>query len=288
MAQVYLPMGYPIQSGNEFANVIYQGNVVRLYTLAKDPRSDAQLQNRRFLSDVVKVRSNLGVWGKGACRSALGTKWGTVLYQIIKADIESWWSDALTEWATFTDAHQDEWRAASPYQATFNDVGEIYFGLTRVIYHALLFYSGITWFAEEWAETDSAGAAAWWVKDNSSAMVKGQYNDDNALISYVGSWTNQSDGGSLGGQYRKAGPGGIAYLEFFYYGRIFQFGFFLGPTFGAVAIALDGGNASNYTEYYATEIRQYASPVDGGRRGLHHVRVTLFSGLVNVDFIKVL
>lgn len=73
----------------------------------------------------------------------MGSSWGTVIYQIIKADIESFWSEALAEWDDFGATNKDAWRAASPYQATFNDVGEIYFGLSRVIARSLNFLAAV-------------------------------------------------------------------------------------------------------------------------------------------------
>lgn len=199
MVQVFLPMGYPLQSGYQFANVIYQGQVVRLYTLAVDPRSNAQLQNRRFLSDVGKMKKCLGLWARGSLKAVLGSSWGTVLYQIIKADIENYWSEALAEWETFAEQNQDAWRSAAPYQATFNDQGQIFFALTRVIARVLIFYSGKSWKSSAtWTETQSALAAAWWAKDLTDAFSKGTYTTAHALFNGGAGFTDFYIFGKMG------------------------------------------------------------------------------------------
>lgn len=281
-------MGYPIQSGAEFSNVIYQGNVVRLYSIPTDPRSDAQLQNRRFLSDVTKVKKNLGVFAKGACRAVMGSSWGTVIYQIIKADIESFWSEALAEWDDFGATNKDAWRAASPYQATFNDVGEIYFGLSRVIARSLNFFSGSYWGSALWTETQSAAAAAWWAKDLTNVLTKGICFDDHPGITYNANFTRYFDANAYGSYYRKAGGGGTPTLEFYFKARYFTFWFAKGPSYGVVKVIVDGVENSQVNQYLSSTLWQTNSNVTAGFTGLHHVKMERLSGSeINLNYITV-
>jgi len=286
MVQVYLPMGYPIQSGAEFANVIYQGSVVRLYQIPTDPRSDTQLQNRRFLSDITKTKKNLGLFARGACRAVMGSSWGTVLYQIVKADIESWWSEALAEWDTFQEANQNDWRAASPYQATYDDVGQIYFGLTRVIAQALYFYSGNYWGSALWTETQSAAAATWWAKDLTDALQKGKWNDLDSRIAKFG-WTDITHASSYLGEYNTGSNNGDDRIEFYVKCSAFKYGYLAGPTFGTVGIYVDGVLAKSLNQYNATSLPQQEWMITAAFRGLHFVKVMATAGYGTLDFVDV-
>jgi hypothetical protein len=287
MATVYLPMGYPIQSGNAFQNVIYQGSVVRLYTLPKDPRSDAQLQERRFLSDVTKTKKCLGLWAKGACRAVFGTSWGTVIYQIIKADVEGWWSGALAEWESFGEVNQDAWRAASPYQATFNDVGEIFFGLTRVIAQALNFYSGIYWGSELWTETESAAALAWWQKDLMDAILKGTYEETYAGLHFSVSWDTYTDGNWHGGGYKLGNFVYAGSCYFYFYARGIIFGYGRDNYYGNMKVSIDGVQVGLIDQHNNSPIYQVYSTFDTGVKRLHYAKLEVMTNLGNVDWIQV-
>lgn len=289
MVQVYLPMGYPLQTGSVYSNVIYQGNVVRLYSIPTDPRSDAQLQNRRFLSDVTKVKKNLGLFAKGACRAVMGASWGTVIYQIIKADIENYWSEALAEWDTFGATNKDAWRLASPYQATFNDVGEIYFGLTRVVARSLFFYSGSYWGSSLWTETQSAAAAAWWAKDLTNVLIKGINFDDHPGIDYHGGWYRVFDANAYGSYYVKEDTGASEQLDFYFKGKTFGFYFAKGSGYGGVKITIDGVDVATISQNLSSTLWQVVEYLSASFSGLHHVKMQRVSGLaVNLNYIKVL
>lgn len=269
MVQVYLPMGYPQQSGQQFANVIYQGNVVRLYTVPKDPRSDAQLDQRRFLSDITKMRSMLGVFGKAAMSSALGSKWGTVVYQAIKADMENWWSDALAEWNNFTEGNQEAWRTAAPYKACFNDLGMIYYGLTRVMYRAALSWSSHHWEMEEWGEAESAGAVAWWARDLTGVLTSKLIDSDSALITYHDGGTRVLNASFIGGSFYKD----IGYFEFYFKAKHFTLMAVNGPDHGTIKIYLDGVVKFEHDLTDSILRNIYNPTIDFDRKGLHFLRV---------------
>lgn len=287
MVQVYLPMGYPLQSGQEFSNIIYQGNVVRLYTLPKDPRSDAQLQNRKFLSDIVKVRKNLGAFAKGACITVMGPQWQTVLYQMIKADIEGWWSGALEEWENFGEVNKNNWRNACPYQATFNDVGEIFFGLSRVLHRALLFYSGISWESAEWTETQSADALVWWGKNLVYVMEKVIYDDGDQRLKYTGTWTRINHAQAFNGSYYQANAAVGGSMEAYFKSHIMRYVFKSASTNGSVDIQIDGGAVVRWSLDYGDEVGFWLITPTVPSKNLHRIKITAAIGVVNIDSLEV-
>lgn len=188
MVQVYLPMGYPILQGLEFETVVFQSNLVRLYTVPKDPRSNSSLFHRRFLSDVSKMRSFAGKWARGAMIEALGSHWTTVLFQLIKTDSFSWWTEAGEVWDSFLEQERDAWRTAAPYKVTFNDKGWIFFSLVRVMVQALSHYGLASWKSSLWGAGESDEALEWFTNDYQWAFIEngGAYN--HPLINYSGSW----------------------------------------------------------------------------------------------------
>lgn len=287
MVKVYLPMGYPIQSGNQFENVIYQGSVARLYEIPKDPRSDAQLQNRRFLSDVTRVRGTMGAFGRAACKAALGSKWSTLLYQVIKADVESWWSNALAEWDGFGEQNQEAWRQASPYQLTFNDVGQIFFGVIRVLYKTLDFYAGYVWEMEEWIETESADALAWWQKVIEVGLPRGMYSV--SWLGYVwdGTWTSVYSPGFWSDNYAVAsGPVGKCFSAY-WSGKTFTLWFAKGPTFGNLLVYMDGQLVRTIEQYQAGSVGQTFIEYECALRGLHYLELVKESADVTADAVKI-
>lgn len=192
MAKVNLPMGYPLQSGAEAELIVYQGQLVRSYTLPNDPRSDSQLYERKFLSDASKMRGYLGAWARAALGEALGTKWASVLFQLIKSDSFSWWSDAKAEWESFAEVSQQDWRDAAPYQVTFNDQGYIFFCLVRVMVKALGHYGIATWKASEWGETQSTEALEWYQANYEWVVPAAGTPYDSEYFIYYGEWAEGS------------------------------------------------------------------------------------------------
>jgi hypothetical protein len=272
MAQVYLPMGYPIQTGHEFEFIVYQKNLVRLYVLPSDPRNNSQLFERRFLSDISKVRGTLGIWGKGALRAALGHSWGTVLYQLIKADVNGWWSAAKSVWNGFDEFEREAWREGCLYQATYNDVGEIFFCLSRVVMQALDHYTGLSWLGStSWGGEDVADCLTWWERDRTGVLVKGDYTSTPGGLLFYGSW------------------GGTSEVSFYFFGR--QVNHVRSPTGtgGTIAVYLDGVFFGNLAVSASNEITivfhvDFNPP---SYRGLHHLRLVPSLSGENLTAIQV-
>lgn len=135
MAVVILPFGYPVQSGTTYNVITYQGNVVRSYVLPVDPRTNEQLFERRLLSDTSKMRTMLNDWGRAAATTVFGVKWATSIYQLLRADENSRWSEAESAWNAMTNPERAAWLAAAPYQATFNDPGKVFYVYALSLIH---------------------------------------------------------------------------------------------------------------------------------------------------------
>jgi len=290
MAVVYLPYGYPLQSGAAYDAIVYQGSMVRVYTLPTDPRTTEQLFNRRFLADTSKMRKMLGVWGKAAGRTVFGTTWGSIVYQLIKADEGGVWSDAESAWSGFYESERDAWRAVAPYLATYNDPGKMFYCYARALGQLMISYSAVAWGAMVWGASDSAAAAAWWAKDYSSALGIGSFEENNSLIVYHGTW-GRDDGapnyGLHGGYYEIGSSGASHWAECFFHGRFLWFGYALASGYAGVKISLDGGAETVVNQYSTIWTPQQVQVFDSGWKGLHYLKVADASGQKNLDWLEV-
>lgn len=246
MATVYLPMGYPIQQGTEFDLIVYQGNLVRLYTLPADPRNDSQLFQRKFLSDVAKMRGFLGETGRAALTAALGTTWATVLFQLIKNDAFSWWSDAETVWEAMNETDKQDWRDAAPYQVTYNDKGWIFFGLCRVMASAIAEYSVGAWLTKVWQAGEAGDALAWFEADRDDAFQTGSTFYNSGVIRFYGSWATMTwhYGVSSGQQWRSSGSEND-YAELVFFSKRLLLFAYVDSSLGTGDVFVDGVNVGS-------------------------------------------
>lgn len=221
MATVYLPMGYPIQQGVNFDLIVYQGNLVRSYTLPKDPRNDSQLFERKMLSDVSKMRGTLGFWGKTAMKEVLGSGWSAILYQLIKSDSFSWWSDAILEWEGFDEVEQDDWRDAAPYKVTFNDMGKIFFLLSRVVGKAIGYYGLASWLVDEWGAGEGSAALAWWSRGKENFSVLSAYYFNTPGMNHRGDWEEMLNNEPQGSYSYVSSGGADDRVELYGFGKEF-------------------------------------------------------------------
>lgn len=134
MAVVYLPFGYPVVGG-VWDSVVYQGTVARMYNdLDKDPRSESQLMNRYLLADISRVRATMGLWGKDICKIEFGSRWSAVVYQLVKGDVDGYWSEGVGLFDEFSEIQKVAWREYAPYQVTYNDPGRVWYGLCWTLF----------------------------------------------------------------------------------------------------------------------------------------------------------
>lgn len=281
-------MGYPLQAGQEFESVIYQGTIARLYTLATDPRSNSQLQQRRFLSDVTRMRATMGTWGKAACKYALGSKWSTIIYQCIKADVGGWWSDALEEWEAMPEEQQEDWRSAALYKATYDDLGMIFFCLMRVVRGAVAQYSDLDVVVPYFEADEAPNAAAWMQGTIGWQVQKGIYDELNIPLVTTGSWTREAKAGCYGGYYYKPTTSGAHSYKFFYFGKKIDIGFYKNTSGGTADVYIDGVKQDALFSQYGEEAFQQRGQWKPAKTGFHAVLVERKTGLINLDFVEVL
>lgn len=186
MAKVYLPMGYPIQSGLQFANVIYQGRFVRMYQNAPDPRTPAQLSARRFLADASRTRAQMGDVMRFLLRVGLGSTWSTIFTQLIKGDLDGSWSAAAAAWDSFLQVEKDSWAEFAPHAATWNEPGFIFYCVFRSALEAISAHgsSNLT----DWIPGYLSGALFSSAEDARNFFVGSYPTIPDAVTSYVIDW----------------------------------------------------------------------------------------------------
>lgn len=234
MAKVYLPFGYPVIQGAEFETLVYQGNLVRVYTVPNDPRNTSQLFSRRFLSDASKMRGYLGEVGRSALVEALGPKWSSVLFQIIKSDSFGWWSEAEAIWSSADEMLREEWRGFAPYEVTYNDRGWIYWGLIYTIRKAIQYFAMGDWRSEDWTINDAVSANAWFHLGRGDVLQSGNVMFNSSEIRYIGAWFDSFVlvNGSPVDLKESSGEAGD-YCEILYFGKSFSF-----ATYGSLAYGI--------------------------------------------------
>jgi hypothetical protein len=269
MVQVYLPFGYPLVSGAEAQTLIYQGNVVRLYTLPKDPRTDSQMFERRFLSDMSKVRTTAGTFVKGALRAALGNRWGTALFQLIKADDGGRWSEAVVVWDSGDNTERQTWRDVAPYALTFNDPGKTFFCIARVMAQILFDFTGVLWWGQVWELSQANDAVEWWGYTKDQLPAKQIIYAINSPIEVHGSWTYENDVIP----FYSVQSGGSPWLRFYFSGRSFVFTWFGSVNYASADLFLDGVLAYTVNQYRPNGTGGYTTDAQFGYRGVHIVEL---------------
>lgn len=283
MAVVYLPYGYPKQSGVEFQTVVYQGTIVRVYTLPTDPRTTDQLFNRRFLADSSKMRSTIGTWAKQLAKQTFGSKWSTAIYQLLKADDAGYWADAEALWNTFPQYEQIAWRTVAPYQATYNDPGKVFFCYARALVQILEQFTGLTWKANIWGLGDSAAALTWWNKAVNSELFSGFYDETSSLYTYVGGWQTNGWAVAIGGATKDTNLASGCSVEFYFFGSAISFYFVRASSYYTGEVFLDGvsqGTLDQHTTGSAVSAYQSYFPAVAG---LHHFKIELVTTRINID-----
>lgn len=290
MAKVILPLGYPVVSGTEAELIVYQGTVVRSYEIPKDPRTDQQLYERRFLADLVKMRSRLGLWARGACRSALGSKWGSVVFQFAKLDFNGWWSDGWNAWAEFTETQKDNWRLAAPFQATYNDPGRVFYTLSVFLYNLINERTGANWESLYWGANQSAEALDWWELGITGVFSKAKVDDRSAFLNYVGTWLQSGAAFSYLTTLTASNSSPVNSMYFYCKGRFITFYYAKGAGYGDLSVSCDGVSFGSISQTYngGGELWQQEQTIDLLYNGLHYVKAWGSSGSgVNIDAMKV-
>jgi hypothetical protein len=232
------------------------------------------------------MRKTLATWPRALLKLALGSTWGSILYQAIKADINGKWSSAVEQWDGMIEIEREPWREYAPFQATFNDQGFIFFAMSFVIGEIVAGFSSYGWaFPDDWT-IDAANTAAWWMGEASNQLVAGFYDDLQIGFRQVGSWENFSHAVCWGGSCKRSANAAGQSLIFMFYGRKLTLGVLLNPGGGFMDIMIDGAlNTQLYTGSsgtYTTGTR----PIDTKKTALHVVSFVRDSGTINIDSLS--
>jgi len=273
MATVILPLGYPLVSGAEDDVIIYQGNVARMYQIPTDPRTDAQLNQRRQLYDVSKMSKSAGVRAKSAFKSSFGSRWSTIIYQFFKLDYDSSWTDAQDSWAAGSAAQRAAWDAAAPFQATYNEPGLIFFGLVRVIYSAMIGEGLETFDLQFYSMDQSSSAATWWALTLAGILQKIKVDDTDPHVVYAGGWSTALDAGCFGGSlhYTVIGQNGYGQLDFV--GRRVVVGLRYSPQGGEIHITVDQQDEEIFSQNTLAVVYQRSWSSELYVKGLHRLKI---------------
>lgn len=214
MATVYLPLGYPNVQGAVFDTIIFQGTVAKRYTIPKDPRTDSQVMARKLLSDVAKMRGSAGAWAKSAWRITFGSKWGSIVYQMVKADVDSLWTNALDDFDNFSEAQQEAWDISAPYQVTFNKPGRVFYALAKMLWVWDDAHNGHLFYQSEPVAAGATEMAAWWTAGLDrygwqTVSPTGYFVDDrDSRWTFYGAWSDWVGPGPLNSTLKQSSANG--------------------------------------------------------------------------------
>jgi len=245
MAQVILPYGYPLLSGQTATTVIYQGTVERSYTNVVDPRTNSQLFARELLSDISKIRGSAGAWVKSAWKHQFGSKWSSVIYQMVKGDVDGYWTDSSDAWLALSELNRQNWRDAAPFQATYNDPGELWFRLLYLVFSWVDDHGLNIFYQPEVAEGTLAESLAWWTAELTDFgwQVRSAFfidiNDRDSGWVFSGAWSDVSDSNASVGTLRETSEPG-AYAEIQLEASRFGYGYRQDVDGANVEVKLDG------------------------------------------------
>lgn len=245
MATVVLPYGYPAIQGAPSLTIVYQGTVARLYTASNDPRTESQLFNRKLLSDVSKMRGAAGTWAKSAWKLTFGSTWSSVIYQMVKGDVDGYWSAAESFFDIQSEEWQQGWRDNAPYQATFNDPGRIFFALAQMLYGWDEDHDGHRFYQPQPDQDAGDGERVWWLATREDygwqvGISTWKYYDDKAPeFSFVGTWFDDDGPGPYA--FTLKGTTVVnSYVEIVVIGKQFDLGYVRDPNGANVEIKMNG------------------------------------------------
>jgi hypothetical protein len=200
MPIVYLPMGYPQLSGS-FETIIYQGQVVRMYTGVTDPRTGDQTFRRKLYSDIARMRASAKDYPKAAWKLQFGRTWGTVIMQICLSDADSLWSTAWDEWDGMSTAQKEYLNLNAPYVATWLEPGRIFWALYQTLWRWADARGGNKYNMPEITAQENDAGYTWWASvlaDHDLQAYKDLltwYDNIGQTFSKSGTWSNWSGAG---------------------------------------------------------------------------------------------
>jgi hypothetical protein len=153
---------------------------------------------------------------------------------------------------------------------------------------AILKFGGNIFNASPWAIGEWVDGAAWWNRLWIDILGKYKYDVDPSLFENLSYTSNVNDAGSYMGDYRVTFNAGAGFfIRCFMYGRIFDFYYPVGPSFGSVKVVVDGVLLDTIDQYadqfLAGQTAQFILSV----KNLHDVRFEYDSGQFALDAVEV-
>ncbi len=259
VVSVYLPLGYPVVQGAPFSTVVYNGTVARLYSLPSDPRTGSQLFERYLMSDVARMRGVAGTWAKAVWRLQFGTRYTQVIYQLVRGDVDGLWSAGRDIYRSMSSDGKSEWRVNAPYQATYNDPGEIFFALNYVLYQWSVLNNQNYYFQPDPVAADVndlSDVVLWWTTDLSVyGFQKGRLSGEvienyDVGWSKSGTWSREYNASHSGGSAEITSEVGAKMMKVVNCSR-FAFRYSRGSDGGVVGVYVSGQNVGSVNQYSA-------------------------------------
>lgn len=287
MATVTLPLNFVVSSGTLTDTVVYQGTLARVYTVPSDPRTTLQLDTRHQFYDFVKMRSSMGSFGKGVLKTVLGTKWATILLQLVQTNADAHWSTGIASWNLIAPSERAWWNANAPYQATWNQPGIIWRACWYVIYYALFDNSNFDW----GIGTPNFGHSpidVWWAKTTADIVQPGFYNDDFSGFTRFSVWTTVSpEANAYAGQWQYGYNNSFPYFEAYFLGTYAILGFVFASNLNTAQLITDGNIVQQFNQYANPKLFNGLISTGHLKSGVHNIRLKFVSGNFGVDFVRI-
>lgn len=298
MPTVYLPWGWPLLSGTAYDEVVYQGRIARRYVVSSDPRTNSQLFASKAFADLSQMRATAGELARASWKMRWGSHWASLLVSMARGDWNGLWTDAMNAWNALSGSEKQAWRDVAPHLATYNDPGEIFFGLAYVSWDADEVEDGQHWTEQPEPTGDPTDTVAWW-QDNGGEFgftardgLQTEFVMDDPAFVQDGNWQLATN---YEGQVFIA-PGtlwtgvNLAYVEFTFHGRQLWFGYAVGPSEGTIYKNLDTYAHGSVDEHSSVQgaTGAYSTYIPGSGEHVYKWTNIQVSGTqVNVSIVRV-
>lgn len=288
MTKVSLPLGSAAAFGKFGSMLVFQGNWVRSYVTPYDPKTPAQVAVREVFRDITKQEAQFGLWAKNALRTVVGSRWYTGLYKRVTENSYERFGDAVELWNAFTTEQQDAWDSAALFQETTIRPGLAFFAVMYCLKDWLTLSNAPDYGLGNVNGGSSASNKTWATKSLDGAFTSGTYDDDDALLQYLGSWTDIADGSTFGGSYKQSDASGSPSVSFYFYGTQLVLNYLKKTGAGGLQVSSFAFGTEVISQNNSMTLYGQSWTSRGAIRGLHYVTLTRTgAGAVNIDKIVI-
>lgn len=288
MTKVSLPLGSAAAFGKFGSMLVFQGNWVRSYVTPYDPKTPAQVAVREVFRDITKQEAQFGLWAKNALRTVVGSRWYTGLYKRVTENSYERFGEAVGLWNAFTTEQQDAWDSAALFQETTIRPGLAFFAVMFCVKEWLDLSNAPDYGLGNVNGSSSASNKTWATKSLDGVFTSGSYDDDDALLQYLGSWTDIADGSAFGGSYKQSDASGSPSVSFYFYGTQLFLNYLKKTGAGGLQVSSFAFGTEVISQNNSMTLYGQSWTSRGAIRGLHYVTLTRTgAGAVNIDKIIV-